>query len=196
MTIFHLRPAGVLVLQLKPQLERLLRLPEDSLTKEIKLTQCLLSLFIEYQIPSDLLSYDGDAAAPAAEKLEAVKAHAAAILAMIEEAKQEELKGRQQEACYADPFGGGMPSEGAGSPFGSAPMGGFGFGGGAMGGGGKGGGCFGGAARSRAAAPPPPPPPPGGAMPQMMEMMAAAPRAMPAMAMAPPPIAGGARSAQ
>ena len=184
MAIFHFRPAGVLVLQLKPQLERLLRLPEDSLTKEIKLTQCLLSLFIEYQIPSDLLSYDGDAAAPAAEKLEAVKAHAAAILAMIEEAKQEELKGRQQEACYADPFGGGMPSEGAGSPFGSAPMGGFGFGSGAMGGGGgKGGGCFGGAARSRAAARPQQAAIAGAAMPQqqqqqqMMEMMAAAPRA-------------------
>ena len=30
---------GVLVLQVKPQLERLLRLPADSLTKEIALSQ-------------------------------------------------------------------------------------------------------------------------------------------------------------
>src|SRR6185312_2609756 len=50
---------GVCVIQIKPQLEKLLRLPDDSLTKEMKLTQELLSLFIDYQIPSDLLSYDG-----------------------------------------------------------------------------------------------------------------------------------------
>eukprot|EP00435_Cladocopium_sp_Y103_P051810 s858_g16.t1 len=44
---------GILVVQLKPQLERLLRLPPEALTKEIKLTQDLLQLFIKYQIPSD-----------------------------------------------------------------------------------------------------------------------------------------------
>ena len=43
---------GVLVLQLKPQLERLLNLPHDALTKEIKLTQQLLDLFITYQVPA------------------------------------------------------------------------------------------------------------------------------------------------
>merc|ERR1719456_704588 len=42
---------GVLVVQIKPQLEKLLNLPEDSLTKEIKLTQDLMQLFIKYQIP-------------------------------------------------------------------------------------------------------------------------------------------------
>ena len=50
---------GILVIQIKPQLEVLLNLPESSLTKEIQLTQDLLELFIEYQIPSDLLSYEG-----------------------------------------------------------------------------------------------------------------------------------------
>merc|ERR1719433_2162006 len=55
----------VLVIQIKPQLEQVLNLPEDSLTKEIKLTQDLMSLFITYQIPSDLLSYD--ARAPASD---------------------------------------------------------------------------------------------------------------------------------
>merc|ERR1719502_658220 len=49
---------GILVIQIKPQLERVLRLPDDSLTKEIKLTQELMQLFIKYQIPSDLLAFD------------------------------------------------------------------------------------------------------------------------------------------
>merc|ERR1712003_443391 len=49
---------GILVVQIKPQLERVLNLADDSLTKEIKLTQELMQLFIKYQIPSDLLSFD------------------------------------------------------------------------------------------------------------------------------------------
>ena len=46
----------IVVIQIKPQLEKLLKLPNDSLTKEIKLTQDLLNLFIEYQIPSTALA--------------------------------------------------------------------------------------------------------------------------------------------
>ena len=49
----------VCIIQLKPQLERVLYLLDGALTKEIQLTQQLVSLFIDYQIPSDLLSYDG-----------------------------------------------------------------------------------------------------------------------------------------
>ena len=49
----------VCIIQLKPQLERVLNLLDGALTKEIQLTQQLMSLFIDYQIPSDLLSYDG-----------------------------------------------------------------------------------------------------------------------------------------
>merc|ERR1719446_1266987 len=49
---------GVLVIQIKPQLEKVLNLPEDSLTKEIKLSQELVQLFIKYQIPSDLVAFD------------------------------------------------------------------------------------------------------------------------------------------
>jgi hypothetical protein len=45
---------------IKPQLEKVLNLHPDSLTKEIKLTQDLMELFIEYQIPSDLLSFSGE----------------------------------------------------------------------------------------------------------------------------------------
>ena len=43
---------AIVVIQIKPQLEKLLKLPDDSLTKEIRLSQDLLNLFIEYQIPS------------------------------------------------------------------------------------------------------------------------------------------------
>ena len=38
---------GVCVIQIKPQLEKLLNLTPDSLTKEIKLTQDLMELFIK-----------------------------------------------------------------------------------------------------------------------------------------------------
>merc|ERR1719321_881973 len=49
---------GICIIQIKPQLEKVLNLPDDSLTKEIKLTQELMNLFIKYQIPSDLLAFD------------------------------------------------------------------------------------------------------------------------------------------
>lgn len=41
---------GIVVIQVKPQLEKLLNLDNDSLTKEIQLTQDLLTLFQEYQV--------------------------------------------------------------------------------------------------------------------------------------------------
>ena len=94
---------GLLVLQLKPQLERLLRLPPDTLVKETALTETLLELFIDYQIPSDLLSFDGDLHASAAEKLAAVKAHVAAIKATIDEAKKAEVDAEKQAFEYAHP---------------------------------------------------------------------------------------------
>ena len=47
---------GVCVIQIKPQLEALLGLPSDALDKEMKLTQDLMELFVEFQVPSDLLS--------------------------------------------------------------------------------------------------------------------------------------------
>ena len=130
---------GVLILQLKPQLEKLLRLPPDALTKEIKLTQQLLELFIEYQIPSDLLAYDGDAAEPLPQKLDAVRAHVKAIYDTIDDAKKAELEEIAKEHAYAHPeammmdsdernmafgcsgFGGGGKGEGAPPPAGGAP---------------------------------------------------------------------------
>ncbi|CAE8621348.1 unnamed protein product, partial [Polarella glacialis] len=110
-TLFGILAFGILVVQIKPQLERVLNLPEDSLTKEITLTQDLMQLFIKYQIPSDLLSFDqvGDAdgmeivGATAAERLEAVKDHVKAMHDMIELEKSAEIQERQQEELYRQP---------------------------------------------------------------------------------------------
>ncbi|HVJ92033.1 MAG TPA: hypothetical protein VM580_19665, partial [Labilithrix sp.] len=86
---------GVCVIQVKPQLEKLLKLPPDSLTKEIKLTQQLLELFTEYQIPSDLLSYDGVDDAPVADKLGRVKDYTARMFEMIDLSKRREIEEEQ-----------------------------------------------------------------------------------------------------
>lgn len=90
---------GVCVVQIKPQLEKLLKLPPDSLTKEIKLTQELLGLFSEFQIPSDLLSYDGEPDAPTTEKLARVAEYTRRMQEMIELSKKRELEAeREREA--------------------------------------------------------------------------------------------------
>ena len=86
---------GVCVIQIKPHMEALLKLPNDSLTKEIRLTQTLLEMFIKYHIPSDLMSYGGAANLADAAKVEAVQKHVAAMKEMIASAKQSEL-----EDCY------------------------------------------------------------------------------------------------
>ncbi|CAE7683490.1 TRPT1 [Symbiodinium sp. CCMP2592] len=97
---------GVLVVQIKPQLERVLNLADDSLTKEIKLTQDLMQLCIKYQIPSDLLSFDASSGEAellnptAAERLARVKGHVQAMHEMLAQAKQEEIQQREQEALY------------------------------------------------------------------------------------------------
>ena len=101
---------GVLVVQIKPQLERVLNLADDSLTKEIKLTQDLMQLFIKYQIPSDLLSFDATSGEAellnptAAERLARVKGHVQAMHDMLAQAKQEEIQQREQEILYDDAF--------------------------------------------------------------------------------------------
>ena len=49
---------GLVTIQIKPQLEKLLNIRDDSLLKEISLTQDILDLIINYQIPLDVLSVD------------------------------------------------------------------------------------------------------------------------------------------
>jgi hypothetical protein len=92
---------GVCVIQIKPQLEKLLKLHPDSLTKEIQLTQDLMELFIKYQIPSDLLSFQGDEEAPSAERVAAVKGYVRAMQDMIRASKERELEEKRQADIYA-----------------------------------------------------------------------------------------------
>jgi len=89
---------GVCVVQLKPQLEKLLGLPPDALTKEIGLTQDLLSLFIDYQIPSDLLSFDGLLDASVSQKVDAVKNYVKSVQAVIDSEKAKKLEEEVQKA--------------------------------------------------------------------------------------------------
>jgi len=91
---------GIVVLQIKPQLEKLLKIPHDSLSKEIKLTQDLMDLFITYQIPSDLLSYGGDPDASKLIKLNKIKEHVAAMQQMITNEKNKEFKDASSVAAY------------------------------------------------------------------------------------------------
>jgi len=93
---------GVCVIQLKPQLEDLLNLPQGALTKEIQLTQDLLSLFIDYQIPSDLLSYDGPEDADKATKLGIVKEYAKSVLDVIKGEKDKQLEEAKKRAEMAE----------------------------------------------------------------------------------------------
>jgi ubiquitin len=96
---------GILVIQIKPQLEAVLNLPQDSLTKEIKLTKDLLSLFVDYQIPSDLLNFNGEDAnnISTAEKIDIVKAYTASMLDMVGNMKQEEINQAKAQAQYEHP---------------------------------------------------------------------------------------------
>jgi hypothetical protein len=87
---------GVCVIQLKPQLEALLGLPPDALTKEIGLCQDLLSLFIEYQIPSDLLSFDGPSDAPLKDKVTVVKGYVESVQTVIAKEKTKQMEEEMQ----------------------------------------------------------------------------------------------------
>jgi len=91
---------GVLVIQIKPQLEKLLRLPFDSLTKEIQLTQDLMELFVKYSIPSDQLAYSGEESASQETKLAQVQRQVDRFHKLVQETKDKELAERVQEAQY------------------------------------------------------------------------------------------------
>jgi hypothetical protein len=114
------------VIQLKPQLEVLLGLPDESLTKEVELTQDLMKLFVDYQIPSDLLSYDGNIDSSPLEKVAKVKEHVNHIKKMIEKAKESELENAKQEAQMGLYAGGSIDDveeEECGAFFGQATVG-------------------------------------------------------------------------
>eukprot|EP00927_Polykrikos_kofoidii_P042043 TRINITY_DN35910_c1_g2_i1.p1 TRINITY_DN35910_c1_g2~~TRINITY_DN35910_c1_g2_i1.p1 ORF type:complete len:1030 (-),score=152.33 TRINITY_DN35910_c1_g2_i1:159-3248(-) len=64
---------GILVIQIKPQIEGLLGLPEGALARELQLTEDLIELFQKYQVSSDLLCPDADYASSSKAKVDAVK---------------------------------------------------------------------------------------------------------------------------
>lgn len=103
---------GICVIQIKPQLEKVLNLPRDSLTKQIELTEQLMELFIEYQIPTDFLSYrrssndaienDGNVNSLIAGNasdiaINEIKDNVLIIQAMIARAKEKELQDKRQK---------------------------------------------------------------------------------------------------
>mmetsp|Transcript_26416 Transcript_26416/g.47909 ORF Transcript_26416/g.47909 Transcript_26416/m.47909 type:complete len:983 (-) Transcript_26416:1528-4476(-) len=121
---------GVCVIQLKPQLEALLGLPPDALTKEIGLCQDLLSLFIEYQIPSDLLSFDGPSDAPLKDKVTVVKGYAESVQTVIAKEKTKQMEEEMQRTdmrAELNSTSGLVPMLGGGGAFGTgnAPPSGF-----------------------------------------------------------------------
>jgi hypothetical protein len=106
---------GVCVVQIKPQLERLLNLPDGALTKEIELTQSLMSLFVDYQIPSDLLSYDGSGGASINEKVATVKAYVKAVMDVIDATKAKQLESERQKAKIREEMAAPKPHHRAGA---------------------------------------------------------------------------------
>eukprot|EP00475_Leptophrys_vorax_P036859 TRINITY_DN6288_c0_g1_i3.p1 TRINITY_DN6288_c0_g1~~TRINITY_DN6288_c0_g1_i3.p1 ORF type:complete len:959 (-),score=232.67 TRINITY_DN6288_c0_g1_i3:31-2679(-) len=95
---------GICVLQIKPQLEKLLNLENDTLTQEIRLTQDLIELFTKYQIPSDLLSVPREKLHESKEqKLEILKKNVSIIQAMLQLSKKRELDLQTQKHEFAKP---------------------------------------------------------------------------------------------
>lgn len=114
---------GVCVVQIKPQLEKLLGLPPHALTKEMKLTEDLTELFVEYQIPSDLVSCDLDSGGAVVvdggnhnntaggstivdrawikDRVDNVREHVESVLGVIAAQKQEQLEEQEKKATMA-----------------------------------------------------------------------------------------------
>jgi hypothetical protein len=105
---------GVCIVQIKPQMEKLLGLPANSLDKEMKLTQELMELFVEYQIPSDMLSYTSggggggshdnegvDDGVATQDKIDSVKENVKNVLDVITSEKEKQLKYEQTKTDMA-----------------------------------------------------------------------------------------------
>jgi len=90
---------GLLIVQIKPQMEEVLNLPANSLTKEIRLTQDLMELFIKYQVPSDLLSYDEGLESENRSRLQVVQDHVSAMMATINASRRRELEEEEERAA-------------------------------------------------------------------------------------------------
>jgi hypothetical protein len=93
---------GVCIVQIKPQLEALLGLPANALDKEMKLTQDLMELFVEYQVPSDMLSYSGSLENVATQDMVLnVEKNVKSVLDVINAEKEKQLKSEQAKTEMA-----------------------------------------------------------------------------------------------
>jgi hypothetical protein len=105
------------IIQIKPQLEKVLNLPANSLTKEIQLTQDILRLLIDYQIPTDLLSYSNnhnnnnnnhnteeeENEVEQQQRVIVVKENVRKIIEFVKEMKKEEIQEKKIEQTYQPP---------------------------------------------------------------------------------------------
>jgi hypothetical protein len=87
---------AMLTIQIKPQLEKVLKIPKGSITKELKLTQDLMKLFIAYQIPADLLSFEGTST----EHVKVIQENVAKIMNVIDQEQKLELEESNKRAVY------------------------------------------------------------------------------------------------
>jgi hypothetical protein len=97
---------GLIIVQLRPQLEKICGLPNNSLNKEIELCENLKELFIKYQIPADQLSFDPKLAPRAVnnpkKQLKFVEKNVKNMFEMINGAKKKALEEAQQRATLAE----------------------------------------------------------------------------------------------
>ncbi len=74
---------AICVIQIKPAMERLLKLPRFSLNKEIRLRQDLEIMFVCLQLSGDLFCFEGVEQASEEAKIKAVRESADKIMAMV-----------------------------------------------------------------------------------------------------------------
>merc|ERR1719305_1669335 len=88
---------GILVVQVKPQLEAVLNLLAGALTKEIELSSQLMDLLQTYSVPTDVLSFEGEEALSSSDKVAAVREHASTIGKMVADARERDLAAKKAE---------------------------------------------------------------------------------------------------
>jgi len=77
------------IIDVQPQIEQLLNVPLGSLLKEIQLTTDVIKLFIDYQLPADLLTYVGNST-NITGRIAYVRSQVSRMNDMLDHAKQQE----------------------------------------------------------------------------------------------------------
>jgi len=83
---------------IQPQLEKVLNLPECSLSKRFELQEQIIGLFVDHQIPGDILRFDGETDLSTEDKIQQVSYNVHTILELVaSEVKQEEEQKQEQK---------------------------------------------------------------------------------------------------